>query len=610
MRIGRVCLGFLIVTAVGLAVAAERGAPAPPSPAATAAAAPSGLVVHEWGTFLGMSGSDGVALEGMYHEEHALPAFVHARSRDQLKLRSTLLKGETPVVYFYTRREQKVQVRVGFPRGLWTQWYPQAQVVGPNFSGATTPPDLRDGHILWCARVLPASSGTPNPAPPAPERGSLWGYARDVDAAFVQTRDATKRPAATETERFLFYRGLGRATLPVRLTADGGGTLSSHPADKHGVRHVFVVRVEGGRGAYAYAPGLKPGGRLSGLIPPTADTRPIEEFSRRLGDDLASRLVESGLYPKEARAMVNTWRSSYFETDGVRALFVMPPAWTEEVAPMSVSPVPDTLVRVMVGRLELMTPDRERAAGQAVADLASPDAAARARAYDFLVAQGRYAEPVVRRVAAATGDPRVRALCRRLLLTDFVTELRAAARPLPGGTTPSDEPVHVRGQLAALLREIGQEAEAKAEGSAVLAALRGRPEPPADRVELHAYLRTLARATEAVGDDRGAVAGYERFIRYGSRVVTESRCLGCHQAGAPRDLAWFRDWWAGRRYAEAAVRAGVADQAVAAREAAAVSGPAATADRLMLVYLYDARGETARASAVWDGLLARQVEAP
>ena len=72
------------------------------------------LVVHEWGTFLAMSGSDGVALDGMYHEEHALPAFVLARSRDQLRLRSAITKGETPVIYFYTGRMQKVRVTANF----------------------------------------------------------------------------------------------------------------------------------------------------------------------------------------------------------------------------------------------------------------------------------------------------------------------------------------------------------------------------------------------------------------------------------------------------------------------------------------------------------------
>src|SRR5437762_1991998 len=91
----------------------------------------SSLIVHEWGTFLAMNGSDGVSLDGMYHEEHALPAFVHARSRDQLHIPSAGLKGETPVIYFYTDRVQDVAVRVRFPQGIWTQWYPNAQFLGP-----------------------------------------------------------------------------------------------------------------------------------------------------------------------------------------------------------------------------------------------------------------------------------------------------------------------------------------------------------------------------------------------------------------------------------------------------------------------------------------------
>src|SRR3954451_4347830 len=106
MRLKRVGIGsLLLLAAIGVAVAAKPGAP-------------NDLIVHEWGTFLSMSGSDGIALEGMYHEEHVLPSFVHARSRDQLRLPSVVLKGETPVIYFYTDRAQKVRVDVRFPRGL------------------------------------------------------------------------------------------------------------------------------------------------------------------------------------------------------------------------------------------------------------------------------------------------------------------------------------------------------------------------------------------------------------------------------------------------------------------------------------------------------------
>ena len=133
---------------------------APPAitPAAAAAASPaSDLVIHEWGTFLGMSGSDGTALEGMYHEEHALPAFVHARGRDQLRIPFVLLKGETPVIYFYTQRPQSVQIGVGFPKGVWTQWYPQARRVMPGLDQqAQSDGSLKDGRICWAAEIIPA----------------------------------------------------------------------------------------------------------------------------------------------------------------------------------------------------------------------------------------------------------------------------------------------------------------------------------------------------------------------------------------------------------------------------------------------------------------------
>jgi hypothetical protein len=596
MRLGRFWrwfgIGSLLGAAgLGLALAASSGA--------------SGdLVVHEWGTFLAMSGSDGLILEGMYHEEHALPSFVHARSRDQLRLPSVVLKGETPVIYFYTERPQKVRLDVRFPQGLWTQWYPQAQIVGPQLAQTATPPELRDGRITWCAEVIPAGSSDSSPAPPETEKEALWNFARDVDAALVRTPDRTKEPARPESERFLFYRGLGRAPLPLRLTAAAGGTLGLDSGQPHDVQHLFIVRVEGGRGTYTYLPVLRVGDRLTGVIPAMDDAQPLEDFSRRLGDDLATRLVASGLYAKEARAMVNTWRSSYFQTEGVRVLFVLPRESVDALIPMTVSPAPRELVRVMVGRLELLTPERERAAERAVLDLAVADPAVRARAYDFLRAQGRYVEPILRRVLNTSSDQAVRTLCRRLLMADFVTELRAATAAPADGSRLHDEPVHVRAQLASLLKEIGLDAEAKAEGVAVVAALKQRPEPPLENPESRSYLRAFARALEAMGDDRAAAQWYGRFIEFGSQVASDQRCLGCHRDAGPRDLAWFRDWWAGRRYAGATVRAGLGDGSLAEFQAVVAKNSQDIAARMRLAYLYEARGDRAKAQELWAALVA------
>ena len=67
--------------------------------------------------------------------------------------------------------------------------------------------------------------------------------------------------------------------------------------------------------------------------------------------------------------MVNTWASSYFRTDGVRVLFVLPQSWTDRYIPLRITPRPAALVRVMVGRVELLTPERERRAEAAVRNL-------------------------------------------------------------------------------------------------------------------------------------------------------------------------------------------------------------------------------------------------
>jgi len=388
--------------------------PSPPEPAPD-------LLIHEWGTFLGMSGSDGSSLDGMYHEEHALPAFVHTRSRDQLRLPGSLLKGETPVIYFYTDRPQSVRIGVRFPKGVWTQWYPQAVRVEPSLvQGAESPDRPGSGHICWHADILPPSlfehrqtmKAAEIPSLPTTSADALWNFARNVDVAYVRCLDGTKTPAASEYERFLFYRGLGEARLPLRLDARQGGTLTAdwESTIGEGIRHIFVLRVENGRGAYRYLPLPRPGQTASSMIPAMDKAQPLAEFTRAVASDLASRLEASGLYAKEARAMVNTWTSSYFQTEGIRVLCVLPQSWTDHFIPMTVVPKPKQVVRVMVGRVELMIPERERQAGAAVRSLADPDGPRCLQAFAYLREQGRYVEPIIRRVQRTNDDENVRVL--------------------------------------------------------------------------------------------------------------------------------------------------------------------------------------------------------
>lgn len=555
------------------------------------------LIVHEWGTFLAMNGSDGISLEGMYHEEHALPDFVHARSREQLKLQSVLIKGETPVIYFYTQKPRKVQLDVRFPRGIWTQWYPQAVLVGPQFTQVPRPTDLQNGRIRWYADLIPA--GTPGVTVPETSADALWNYARDVDAAYVQTTDFTKEPNTRETDRFLFYRGLGRAPLPVNFSSTHGGTLALDPKSRFGVSHVFVLRVEDGKGVYTYRPSLRPGDRVTDVMPAWDQAKPLDQFTTSLADDLAARLVESGLYKKEARAMVNTWRSSYFQTPGVRVLFILPQAWTDEYIPLKMRPVPAKTVRVMVGRTELLTPEREKLAEAAIRDLASPETTTRQKAFATLKEQGRYVEPIIRRVLASSTDEHVQNLCRQLLGAEFVTELRSAIHHAP--TDPralSEDMVYTRAQLALLLRETGLNAEASTEAKSVLEALRTRTAPEITDPDFRGYSRAYARALEASGNVTDAGAWYDKFVQFGSQALTKQDCRFCHTDVGPRTADWYRSWWAGPKYAEMVSQTEGLNPAIARLS----KTPSDPATRLRLVYLLEAQKKTKEANAVWREL--------
>lgn len=610
-----------MVAAMVLATSGPRAAGDPAEDANTTArpaAAPEtarDLIVHEWGTFLGMSGSDGTTLDAMYHEEHALPGFVHGRARDQLRMPLLLLKGETPVIYFYTPRPMSVQVGVDFPQGIWTHWYPQASVVRPALAQqAEHANHPRNGRICWLAEVVPPSfvpaeardrsskAAGSDPALPVAGSEALWNYAREVDAAFVKTTDTTRGAARAEYERFLFYRGLGKAPLPLHAAALGGGTLSlpAGPGLGDGVRHVFSIRVVGGRGAYRYLPGMKPGESASGVIPSMGDSRPMEEFTRLISDDLAARLTESGLYAREARAMVNTWKSSYFGNDGIRVLFVLPRSWTDSFIPMRIHPIPREVVRVMVGRLELLSPERETRAEDAVRDLASNDPARRQQAFAFLRQQGRYVEPIVRRLAATTQDPSVRTLCRRLLLTELVTDLRAAVHDPVDGKRLEAVPQDLRAQLARLYREMGMIPEARAEATALWQDLRKSTQGPNAQPENAPHLREWRGAVhEALGEDGRAAECYADRIEQMARTMP------------PTSIASLRDWWVGRAYAGCLLRAGRADSTIAELLQKLDRSPKAQAGaheqrsgRLLLAFLLEARGQKARAEAQWSSLSA------
>lgn len=346
-----------------------------------------GYVLHEWGTFTTVAGSDGVLLEGLTYDDHQLPDFVYERSTSEPGFSGMSCKMETPVIYFYSDRPRELRVKVAFQQGVLTQWYPQVHQLYP--PAGPEPLALRGGVLDW-GRIQLLGPGEGVGELPGVGSAFHWEHARAVDANVI-----VRHTPFDQHERFLFYRGLGSFALPLAVWTDGDGGLNMSNMVDDPLPGLIVLSRRGQSLRAMRLPALSRG-TPAHVLPaelPAIELPALMELTARL-------LEEQGLYPLEALAMVNTWQQSYFETDGLRVLYPLPRGETDWLLPLSVSPAPRESVRVLVGRTDVLTREAEQAALAALPLIRTPD---QARAHF-----GRFALPLLHRLTYLTEDVRER----------------------------------------------------------------------------------------------------------------------------------------------------------------------------------------------------------
>ncbi|MFI5264114.1 MAG: hypothetical protein ACHQM6_06335, partial [Candidatus Kapaibacterium sp.] len=179
----------------------------------------TGFVVHEWGTFTTLTGSDGILLPGLYYEEEYLPYFVQNFSGFNgtgyhkgfnFDCENVTVKMETPVIYFYSNKARQVSVRVDYPGGALSQWYPsRSDGEAESYSGYYDFAQQHNGWITWNANIL-AKANNDTVGMWKDGETHVWEAPRATDANVVTT-------GSGEVEKYLFYRGVGNANF-----MDGG----------------------------------------------------------------------------------------------------------------------------------------------------------------------------------------------------------------------------------------------------------------------------------------------------------------------------------------------------------------------------------------------------
>jgi len=345
------------------------------SPAGVSAddASAAQLIVHEWGTFTSLQNEAGETLGGINIDDEPVPHFVHRP--DNRRFIEPLQSGaliyfsqgaprfhpdvtmrlETPVVYFYsaTGFTGPFDVSARFRGGWVTEYYPNAKAKLPGF------PDKlmaeTESTITWKGLTL---SATP-PTPATTEH--VWLAPRCVGAASVTA-------PSKETEKYLFYRGVANLSSPLRVQRNRDETLSIYaqvstaalPPGGLNLAALWLVSIDDKlRVAYRRINAIQLGVNpvMEHARVPASFAASAHESGKlgRLRAEMKAVLGEEGLFDDEAEAMLSTWELSYFKSPGMRLFFTVPREWTDHVLPLSIS-VPSKITRVMVGRIELVTP--------------------------------------------------------------------------------------------------------------------------------------------------------------------------------------------------------------------------------------------------------------
>ena len=362
---------LVVLLASGLFVAADAHPP-------TRENDPGTFIVHEWGTFTSIAGADGSAVVwAPLSGSDDLPCFVE---RIKFGTKWTLwgtVRMETPVLYFYSANDVTVDVKVRFLQGVITEWFPQARVKPSSLPQTRADAGRRLADYVGTAAWTRVQV-RPGAAPDFRHEDSPSHYypARETDAAPVRVGNAL--------ERFLFYRGVGEFAPPLNAVVEPDGRIVVRAPSGGPIGDIVAFDNHGG--TVKYLARAVPGNQT------TIDPTLLEEGSAAsLNQHLERVLTAHGLYPKEARAMIATWRDTWFE-QGSRLFYIAPQPAVDAVLPLDITPRPADVARVFVGRIELMT--RETLADVKHALLKGDQGA--------LAKYGRFLEPFMSRVLADT----------------------------------------------------------------------------------------------------------------------------------------------------------------------------------------------------------------
>ncbi len=319
-----------LVTLVGTIAAGE-----PNTPAA------KGLAVHEWGVFRVSEDSD-FANAALRAEWDELPEFAygHIKGRTVPQHWGAVEIRFRPIIFFHAEALVRVRVKVDFPGGMAGVWFPATEK--PAVYANQKQPKVGDS-LEWNLAVKQCPNDW-RPRTPAPREVADIHWVSRIRKVKSDEIFALFSPnnADVERERFIFYDGLFPQGKWMAIKVEKEYVSLTNRV-KHPLLDVTVVDRRGDKVRV---------GRIAKMdAGETVKAVPFEEFepagfSSRAADTLVKQLTAAGLFEDEAKSLADTWQRTMFETPGLHLFYRLPPSEYDARMPLTVTPKPESTVRV------------------------------------------------------------------------------------------------------------------------------------------------------------------------------------------------------------------------------------------------------------------------
>ena len=315
-----------------------------------------GLVVHEWGVF---RVSDDVDFANAYlrAEWDDLPAFAygHIKGRVVPQHWGAFEERLRPIIFFHADTPTQVRVKVDFPGGMAGVWFPATEK--PVVEGQQKQPKFGSALEWNLAIKQPGMSWQPkSPAPPEVSDKHWISRIRRVKSDEIFARYGP-RPTDVEREKFIYYDGIFPHQKWMKIAVEKDRvTLASQV--KHPVFDVTVVDRRSEKVRVGRIAKMEAGETIKEVSFAEATA---SGFASEATETLVKQLVGAGLFEDEAQALADDWKQRMFETPGIHLFYRMPREAYDRSMPLTVTPVPESVVRVGLifhGHLEPDFPDR------------------------------------------------------------------------------------------------------------------------------------------------------------------------------------------------------------------------------------------------------------